>query len=141
MAFSLYADNIIRFDDLSSRLLVAEDPLELPYPNPLHELSIDLKAVLDDPLVWASMADATDPKVQSISFIPESLETYVLFVTGEIMTWRIIGTSASSSQTSSDPRLIDLTPVASKQGIFSPYFLFNCKEGSSIAFSTSEVGQ
>lgn len=131
---------MIRFDDFSSRLLVAEDPLESPYPNPLHHLSVDVQFILDEPLVWASMTNATDSKVQSISFVPESSECYVLFTTGELMVWRITGETGGKPLSVSDARMVDLTPISPNEGLFSPYFLFNCKEGAATAFSTCEVG-
>jgi hypothetical protein len=87
------------------------------------------------------MTDAADSKIQSIGFVPESLECYVFFATGELMVWRVTHGQGGQPLPSSDTQLVDLTPISTNEGRFSPYFLFNCKEGAASAFSTCEVGQ
>ncbi|KIM31698.1 hypothetical protein M408DRAFT_327156 [Serendipita vermifera MAFF 305830] len=138
---ALNEDGIIHFDDISSRLWIESEPLKCPYPNPLFNLSIDLKRILDEPLLWATLEDASYNTVQDITFIPEALELYVLFKTGQLLLWKYVDQLPKKDTTvNSDEHLMDLSTLMKQPQSFNPQFLFSSKKGKCLAFATCEIG-
>lgn len=139
---ALHEDGLILFDDISPRLWVESEELRFPYPNPLSNISIDLKLILDEPLLWASLDDASSLSVQEITLIPEVLELYALFKTGQLLVWKYTDKPPVETPSSvSDQRLVDLSALRREPHSFVPSFLFTCKEGPCVAFATCEVGK
>ncbi|PVF93806.1 hypothetical protein CPB86DRAFT_84106 [Serendipita vermifera] len=137
---ALYTDGIIRFDDISQKNLMLEDPLTLPYPNPLFYLSIDLKSLLDDPFLWASLNSAEGIKADKIAFLSTTLEVLVTLSTGEIIVWKHLSHPRDSSSYPSSASLVDLSSLEDRNSHFKPQFLFNCKEGPLRCFSACDAG-
>ncbi|KAG8833949.1 hypothetical protein FRC17_009820 [Serendipita sp. 399] len=138
----LHEDRILRFDDASSKLLLSEGLLESPYPTPLPSLAIDINAILEEPLVFASLDDASACEVQRFEFIPTSLEVYVLFKSGEIIVWKWLHERVTSSDDKGveDSRLIDISSLTNENARFQPRTLINFRAGPVSLFSASEVG-
>jgi hypothetical protein len=139
LLIALYKDGIVRFDDISQNKLLLDDPLVLPYPDTLSYLSIDIRGLLDDPLLWASLNSAEEIKATQVSFLPGTLELFVTFSTGEVIAWKYPD-RPNDTPVPSDDQWVDLSSLETGDTLFQPQFLFNCKEGPLGCFSACEAG-
>ena len=142
-----HRDLIIRFQDLTAKLLVssATMPLTSSFPNPIPQLTIDLTPVLSEPAI----ATRTSPRffdsarIQSIELATESLECGVVLKTGEIALYRPDhGETPSNSQNIlEDEELISLSHITPQPGRkFRPAFMLMPGRGSVCAFALSDIG-
>lgn len=112
------------------------------YPQHLPNGSIDLKSILEEPLLWASLDDAASLSVLEITFVPETLELYVLYKTGEILVCKYQDAPRTDAPPIVvNPYLVDLSSLATKSHAFAPLFLFSCNEGTCVTLATCEVGE
>jgi hypothetical protein len=137
----LHEDGLIHIDDISPRLLVESEVLASPYPRHLSNLSVNLKGILEEPLLWASLDDASSLSVQGITFIPEALELCIVFKTGEILICKYHDEVPREGPAPESSYLVDLSTLTSKSHAFAPRFLFSCKEGACVAVATCDVGE
>lgn len=141
LACVIHEDGYIRFYDISSKLLLDPDPLTSPYPSPIGDLSIDIKTLLEEPLLWASLGDTTISQIVQIQVISEALEVYAVFEGGQILVWKYLKDGASQTpMANTDPKLLDLSSVMIEGSKFSPRCLLSPKNGKLLALATSEVG-
>jgi syntaxin-binding protein 5 len=116
--------------------------IQTSFPNPLLDLTIDIKLVLADPSVMRRIPQAFLKKaeIEAVYFSTEALEMVVVLKTGEIIVYRLSGPQKPSEpKESSDKELIILDHVPSNSG-FSAYFMVACASGHVEACAVSDVG-
>ncbi|KAK7695037.1 hypothetical protein QCA50_002225 [Cerrena zonata] len=142
-----HRDLIVRFQDLTAKLLVSSEtsPLTSSFPNPIPHLAIDLTPVLSEPAI----ATRTSPRffdearIQYVQLATECLECGIVLQTGEVVIYRLDhGEASSTSQTVlEDKELIGLSHIVPQTGHkYRPAFMFMSGRGPMSAFALSDIG-
>ncbi|KAG5638396.1 hypothetical protein H0H81_000292, partial [Sphagnurus paluster] len=130
-------DLTIQFSDISAQLLVGLPltPIKNNFPNPLLDLTIDLKPVLMDTIVTERTCGLIVDKarIESVYFATESLETIVVMHSGEVILYRLSGPRPVTPKIDVlDKELLTLGHIPSYRG-FSPYVMLAPGQGPSEA--------
>ncbi|KAH8099770.1 lethal giant larvae like, C-terminal-domain-containing protein [Cristinia sonorae] len=138
-----HRDLTIRFQDISSQLLVSSStsPLKYSFPSPLPILTIDLTSALSDPAI----VTRTSPKfideaqIASVHLATESLECAAVLHTGEVILYRLIHSGGLHHP--EDAELVSLHHIPALPGNrFRPAFAILSGMGSATAFAISDIG-
>jgi syntaxin-binding protein 5 len=145
---SLHADDTIRFQDISSRLL-SPSPLRFEYPQPLPHLTIDLSHLLSDPSI-RSLLDTTY-QVQSVHFAHESLECAILLRSGIVVIYKFGESSEEADdrafavhapeEKGEKEEIVPLRHLANwNRDGFKPVCLVNLSAGAASSCAMSDIG-
>ncbi|KAG9090396.1 hypothetical protein FS749_000592 [Ceratobasidium sp. UAMH 11750] len=107
-----HADNIIRFYDSSSQLVLNPTPLRFEHPQPLPNLDIDPHWTLSHPLL--SRFRRPDGHVRSVHFASTALECVVVLGQGWVLVYKFAksGTPVPFEARPADDGLVDLGPMS-----------------------------
>ncbi|QRV80121.1 potassium voltage-gated channel family protein [Ceratobasidium sp. AG-Ba] len=108
----IHADNIVRFYDISSQLLLNPTPLRFEHPQSLPNLDIDPHWTLSHPLL--SGFRRPDGHVRSVHFAPSSLECAVVLGQGWVLAYKFAkaGTQVPFEARVIEDGVIDLSPMS-----------------------------
>ncbi|KAG6837327.1 hypothetical protein H0H93_011422 [Arthromyces matolae] len=139
-----HRDLTITFDDMSAQLLDIQrpTPLQSDFPNPLSDLTIDLKDVLLDSVVSSRTSPTVleHARVEWAHFTPETLEITIVLSSGEIVLYRLSGPrNPSVFREAQDRELVVLEHVRSHKG-YSPYIMLAPMCGPVDACAMSGMG-
>ncbi|KIJ66213.1 hypothetical protein HYDPIDRAFT_26582 [Hydnomerulius pinastri MD-312] len=127
----------IQFQDISPQLLISSEasPMTKDFPQPLHDLSINVNNIFADPGLGDMPQDT--PEIISVQFAPESLECLVVLKTGVVF-YRLHSGEAEDTTTreASDKEIILFKNPSTLNGNkFRPHLML--RQGSSPASSSS----
>jgi syntaxin-binding protein 5 len=143
-----HRDFRIQFQDISAQLLTSSrpNPIKHYFPHPLPSLTIDLVAILTDPLVATRLPTdfLEQARLASVQLAMESLECLIGFKSGELLVYRF--TTSSKQDTSfreaSDKELTILDHLPRDQHKrFFPYLMLAPGRGPLVASSISDIGE
>lgn len=148
MLITYHSDLTVRFRDLSSQLLHCSDtsPLQASYPNPLPSLTIDVLALLADPVVASHTSSKLleEAQIMSSHLARQSLECAVVLGSGEVAVFRLNtppSNDAMLPKMLDDPELISATHVSIEHDRwFYPAFIFSAGRGPVSALAISDIG-
>jgi syntaxin-binding protein 5 len=137
----------VQFSDMSAQLLLGlrPTPIQNHFPNPLVDLNIDLKPLLVDPSV-SKRTSATffeQARIDFVRFATESLETAVVFKTGEVVVYRMSGPKDPALfREAADEELVILEHVPKPRNRrFSSYFMLLPRRGPAESCVLSDIGK
>ncbi|KAG8728898.1 hypothetical protein FRC12_021412 [Ceratobasidium sp. 428] len=109
---AIHADNIVRFYDASSQLLLNPTPLRFEHPQPLPNLDIDPHWTLSHPLL--SRFRHPDGHVLSVHLAPTSLDCAVVLGQGWVLVYKFSrsGTPVPFEARPVNDGVIDLGPTS-----------------------------
>ncbi|KAF9469810.1 lethal giant larvae like, C-terminal-domain-containing protein [Collybia nuda] len=141
-----YLDLTVRFYDISAQLLLGSHPMpvQTSFPNPLVDLTIDVTPLIVEPSVskWTSPSFFEQACIDFVQVATESLETAVVFKTGEVALYRLSGSNdAAYYREAADEDLIILEHVSKyRNARFSPYFMLSPRRGAVETCALSDIG-
>jgi syntaxin-binding protein 5 len=138
----------VQFHDISARLLATPDSLQIQthFPQPLPDLTIDLKFILTDPLVSARISSTTlhQTHFALVRITSESLECALILQSGEIFVYRLSSGPHEEvlQREASDNELTILEHIPRRHDRrFYPFLLLAPDKGAVTAFSLSNIGK
>ncbi|KAG6842463.1 hypothetical protein C0991_007593 [Blastosporella zonata] len=138
-----HRDLTVCFDDMSAQLLVSQrpTPLQSHFPDPLTDLTIDLRPALLDSIVDSRTSSLMErARIDTVYFATEALETTILLTSGEVILYRLSGPQQPAAhRESQDKDLVILDHIPSQKG-FSPYLMLDPSLGPAEACAVSDIG-
>jgi len=138
----------VQFQDISARLLLESQssPIQTHFPHPLPYLTIDLKALLTDPVVSSRTPPnlLQDARINSVYVASESLECAVILQTGETVVYRLGSSPAEEVlyREASDKELVILEHIPRRRDRkFYPFLMLIPDKGALTAFALSDIGR
>jgi syntaxin-binding protein 5 len=145
-------DHRLRFHDISPHLLSSSPALDTAYPNPLAELTICVRAPLEDSFIWSTLdVPPEEMRVQRVVVAPRGGECGVVFESGEVVLWALCAEDEKAKEKEEDVDmdvdstgeqvLFDLRIVESDGRPWRPKMLFNPKDGRCTIVALCDVGE
>ncbi|TFL03659.1 lethal giant larvae like, C-terminal-domain-containing protein [Pterulicium gracile] len=131
---------MVQFHDISSQLLAGVRPTSIAadFPNTIHDLTIDMAAVMLDPAVMRKISPSSTISLVQLS--PESLDTVVCTSTGAVFVFRLDSRSPPSSARGVNDPDLTLLDYSLPRSRYKPYFMLSPGRGPVRACTLSSIG-
>ncbi|KAF8846111.1 hypothetical protein BDN67DRAFT_16617 [Paxillus ammoniavirescens] len=139
-----HRNSSVHFHDISPQLLISTEtsPVTKDFPQPLHDLTINLGTVFQDPELCELLRGTNgSPEICSVQLAPESLDCLVTLKTGAVIYSLSSKEESSKPREASDKEIILLRHLPEQDGSkFHPYMMLHQGTSVTTASSLCDIG-